>query len=139
MHRLLPLILSLTGSRIDDISVRHHPRSYGRSKYGLSRIYKVLLDLFALKWVLTRHRSALFGFGMSALILSVLNVPIFAGIVVSLFLQPAVPIVVFSGTFLLIASLGVFLLMMGILAELIYRTGYIRIDELLARRTLKRG
>ena len=45
MHRFIPAMASIAGPRIAEIKVRHHARQFGKSKYGLSRIYKVLLDL----------------------------------------------------------------------------------------------
>jgi glycosyltransferase involved in cell wall biosynthesis len=51
MHRFIPAMASIAGSRIAQIPVRHHARKFGESKYGLSRIYKVLLDLLMIKTV----------------------------------------------------------------------------------------
>ena len=45
MHRFIPAMASMAGPRIAEIKVRHHARQFGVSKYGLSRIYKVALDL----------------------------------------------------------------------------------------------
>ncbi|NNE35230.1 MAG: glycosyltransferase family 2 protein, partial [Rhodothermales bacterium] len=45
MHRFIPAMASIAGPRIAEIKVRHHSRQFGDSKYGLSRVYKVLLDL----------------------------------------------------------------------------------------------
>lgn len=44
-HRFLPSILSASAERTIQLEVNHHPRKFGRSKYGLSRVHKVLLDL----------------------------------------------------------------------------------------------
>src|SRR6202795_2027859 len=43
MHRFIPAMASIAGPRIAEIKVRHHARQFGTSKYGLSRVYKVLL------------------------------------------------------------------------------------------------
>src|SRR5580658_7730839 len=51
MHRFIPAMASLAGPRIAEIKVRHHARKFGKSKYGLSRIYKVVLDLLVIKTV----------------------------------------------------------------------------------------
>jgi glycosyltransferase involved in cell wall biosynthesis len=51
MHRFIPAMASIAGPRIAEIKVRHHARQFGESKYGLSRIYKVLLDLMVIKTV----------------------------------------------------------------------------------------
>ncbi|MFQ5669719.1 MAG: glycosyltransferase family 2 protein [Acidobacteriota bacterium] len=49
MHRFLPALASMTGARIDEVVVRHHPRLRGKSKYGLSRTFKVLGDMVTIK------------------------------------------------------------------------------------------
>lgn len=49
MHRFLPALSSMTGARIDEVVVRHHPRVHGESKYGISRTFKVLADMVAVK------------------------------------------------------------------------------------------
>src|SRR3984885_13343969 len=51
MHRFIPAMASIAGPRIAQIKVRHHARQFGKSKYGLSRVYKVLLDLMVIKTV----------------------------------------------------------------------------------------
>ena len=51
MHRFIPAMASIAGPRIAEIKVRHHARQFGKSKYGLSRIYKVLLDMMVIKTV----------------------------------------------------------------------------------------
>jgi glycosyltransferase involved in cell wall biosynthesis len=45
LHRFIPVLASLYGSRIAERVVAHHPRSKGKSKYGIGRTYRVLLDL----------------------------------------------------------------------------------------------
>jgi len=49
MHRFIPAMASLAGPRIAEVKVRHHAREFGASKYGLSRVYKVLMDLITIK------------------------------------------------------------------------------------------
>lgn len=51
MHRFIPAMATIAGPRIAEIKVRHHARQFGQSKYGLSRIYKVLLDLMVIKTI----------------------------------------------------------------------------------------
>jgi glycosyltransferase involved in cell wall biosynthesis len=48
MHRYLPAIASQLGGRVAEVEVNHRPRRYGRSKYGLSRTFRVIGDLFHL-------------------------------------------------------------------------------------------
>lgn len=62
MHRYLVPMMSLSGARIKEIVVNHRPRRFGRSKYGLSRILAVSLDLLMLKMLLrfTSHPASWF-------------------------------------------------------------------------------
>src|SRR5207342_2867721 len=64
MHRFIPAVASLAGPRIAEIRVRHHARRFGESKYGLSRIYKVLLDLMVIKTVVSFVSRPLLWFAM---------------------------------------------------------------------------
>jgi glycosyltransferase involved in cell wall biosynthesis len=66
MHRFIPAMASIAGPRIAEIKVRHHARQFGQSKYGLSRIYKVLLDLMVIKTVATFTTRPLLWFAMLA-------------------------------------------------------------------------
>lgn len=45
LHRFIPVLAASYGARIGEMEVQHHPRTRGRSKYGLGRTYRVLLDL----------------------------------------------------------------------------------------------
>lgn len=49
MHRYLPALASQLGGRVTEMVVNHRPRRFGRSKYGLSRTFRVLADLFTLR------------------------------------------------------------------------------------------
>jgi glycosyltransferase involved in cell wall biosynthesis len=51
MHRFLPALSSMTGARIDEVVVRHHPRVHGESKYGIGRTFKVLADMVTIKMI----------------------------------------------------------------------------------------
>jgi glycosyltransferase involved in cell wall biosynthesis len=57
MHRFIPAMTSLVGARMVEMEVKHHPRRFGKSKYGLSRIYRVLVDLVILRVVLSFARQ----------------------------------------------------------------------------------
>lgn len=57
MHRYLPAIASQIGSRVTEVVVNHRPRRFGRSKYGLSRTFRVVLDLFRLRRLMRRAVS----------------------------------------------------------------------------------
>ncbi len=51
MHRFIPIYASWYGARVTEIPVNHYPRSKGKSKYGISRTFKVLLDLITIKFL----------------------------------------------------------------------------------------
>lgn len=58
MHRFLPTLLKLEGAKVYQVKVKHHPRKYGESKYGLgiaSRAGKAFIDLLAVRWMISRH------------------------------------------------------------------------------------
>ncbi|MCK0168476.1 glycosyltransferase family 2 protein [Jannaschia sp. S6380] len=59
MHRFIPAMTIPMGARVAEVGVRHHARQFGESKYGLSRIFKVLLDLMVIKTLLIFARRPL--------------------------------------------------------------------------------
>ncbi len=75
MHRFLPALCSWVGAKITEAEVVHRPRSSGKSKYGLGRTFKVVLDLITVKFLLSFHKGPIYifgGVGLSAIILSFL-------------------------------------------------------------------
>jgi glycosyltransferase involved in cell wall biosynthesis len=131
MHRLLPTILALAGVRIAQIEVKHHPRKYGESKYGLARVYKVVIDLLALKTVLTAARYPLFGFGiLSVLSAGLCGVSLLIG-GYQFLLHPEETLVVFLGAGMLWGALSLALLMLGGILSLLYSKADFRVDDLL--------
>lgn len=53
MHRFIPAMSTVVGARIAEIVVTHHPRQFGTSKYGLGRVWRVILDILAFKMILS--------------------------------------------------------------------------------------
>jgi glycosyltransferase involved in cell wall biosynthesis len=126
MHRFIPAMASIAGPRIAEIKVRHHARQFGQSKYGLSRIYKVLLDLMVIKTVASFTARPLLWFTMLATPLLVLGT---IAIAYSLWqwamtAQP-IPLPV-AGTGVLLWMSAFILICGGILGELIYGFGDVR-------------
>jgi glycosyltransferase involved in cell wall biosynthesis len=64
MHRFIPAIASWIGVTIAEIPVNHRPRKFGRSKYGLSRTIRVILDLITVKFLLTYSTRPIHVFGL---------------------------------------------------------------------------
>src|SRR3984893_14173300 len=81
MHRFIPAMASIAGPRIAEIKVRHHARQFGKSKYGLSRVYKVLLDLMVIKTVASFTSRPLLWFSMLCVPLALIG---FAALAVGL-------------------------------------------------------
>ncbi len=67
MHRFLPALASLTGARVTEIPVKHHPRKYGDSKYGFNRIFKVFSDIIGISLIIGFSSTPLKGFVICAL------------------------------------------------------------------------
>ena len=63
MHRFIPAIASWMGVRISEIKVNHRPRVAGTSKYGISRTFRVILDLITVKFLLSYSSRPLQFFG----------------------------------------------------------------------------
>jgi hypothetical protein len=67
LHRFIPALASLAGARIAEVPVSHHPRIYGRSKYGIRRTFRVIPDVLAVKFLLSGAVSPLRSLGLPAL------------------------------------------------------------------------
>ena len=128
MHRFIPAMTSITGAKIAEIKVNHHARMFGKSKYGLSRIYKVLLDLLTIKTIVSFSSRPLLWFSILAFPAAMLSS---IGLIISLyvvFAQPSFSIV-FTGVTLLFGALTLFLVLVGALGELIYKTGDVKFNR----------
>ena len=125
MHRFIPAMSTIAGARIAEIKVRHHARQHGESKYGLSRIYKVLFDLLAIKTITAFSSRALKWFAL-------LSLPfiVFASFTsvwaINLAVGGSESLVIPAGLTVIFAGGAAFLLICGVLSELIYKTGDIR-------------
>jgi len=68
LHRFLPALAFIEGARIGEVRVRHHPRRYGKSKYGIDRTFRVLMDLLTV-WFMKRFLTRpMHVFGLAGLI-----------------------------------------------------------------------
>jgi glycosyltransferase involved in cell wall biosynthesis len=116
MHRFIPAMSSIAGARIIEVPVRHHARQFGTSKYGLSRIYKVLLDLISIRLVVAYANRPLVWFFKMAVAPALLAAAFTTGGVVSA-LGGAYSLPLFGSGLILALAVG-FLLALGSLAEL---------------------
>jgi glycosyltransferase involved in cell wall biosynthesis len=125
MHRFIPAIGRFIGADIAEIPVNHRPRKYGASKYGLSRVFRVVLDLLTVKFFMSYHtqpikiigRVGLFFFGIA-----------FASIAWVIYDKLANAQDMTNSPFFYLAIVGFFtgvqLIGMGLLAEILVRTYY---------------
>jgi len=124
MHRFIPVYASWVGARIAEIPVNHRPRSFGASKYSLSRTSRVLLDLMTVKLLGSYSTKPIYFFGFAAFGLWALAF-VFAAIVIIQKLLPPYPYAHNNPLLLLavfLAIVGVQFILMGLLAELSIRT-----------------
>lgn len=68
MHRFIPALSQVAGARLAQIEVKHHPRRFGVSKYGFSRVYKVMLDIISIRVLLTFARRPMLWSGSFTLL-----------------------------------------------------------------------
>ena len=130
MHRFIPAMMSVAGARIAQIPVRHHPRRFGVSKYGISRVYKVLFDLLTIKTILVLATRPLFSFTGAAVLFGLSSALLFGyELMHPVFGQEGFSLMNLS-IGMLLGALAIFLVSLGLLAQLVYRTGSLRIADL---------
>ncbi|MEE8459013.1 MAG: glycosyltransferase family 2 protein [Phycisphaerales bacterium] len=134
MHRFVPIYATWRGARVTEIPVTHHPRTRGRSNYGMERAVKVVLDLIVVKFLtsyLTKPIYVFGGFGLANIALAVIT--LVAAVAFKLIppdnpwgplwhkdlVETPLP-VVSVGLFLL----GIQMILIGLLAEMLMRTYY---------------
>jgi glycosyltransferase involved in cell wall biosynthesis len=129
MHRFIPAMASIAGPRVAEIKVRHHARQFGQSKYGLSRIYKVLLDLLVIKTVATFSSRPLLWFSLLAAPLALLgSVALTSALWIWSSSGSTLPLPL-AGTGILLVLSALILVCAGAIGELIYKTGDLRESE----------
>lgn len=133
MHRFIPAVTSMSGARVAEIVVTHHARKFGRSKYGLGRIWRVLSDLLVIKTLTGFSKRPFLWFGLLSLPFLVLAVAGFAAsVVVYVRTRPGAPVpLVFPGATLLFAFTFTSFLALGLLTELVVATGRSHESEIL--------
>ncbi len=123
MHRFIPIYAAWAGARVTEIPVEHHPRTMGKSKYGLSRTLKVVFDLMTIKFMASYQTKPIYvfgSFGMLAFAISILGglYAVFLKIFHKAdFVQTPLPILS-----IVMFAVGVQFLLMGLLAEMLVRT-----------------
>jgi glycosyltransferase involved in cell wall biosynthesis len=125
MHRFLPIYAGWHGAKITEVTVNHFARTSGKSKYGLERVVKVLLDLMVVKFLDSYAEKPMYVFGAAGFFS--LFVSFIAGSSAlylkffdhKSFIETPLPLL-----FVMTAITGVMCILMGLLAEMIMRTFY---------------
>ena len=123
MHRFIPVYANRFGARIIEVPVQHHPRKFGKTKYGLERTIKVLLDLFTVKFLISYSSKPIYLFGGAGMAM----MGVAALVLLFLFIRRVwfLVSVTQSPLFLISAITGLMgfqSVMMGLIAELLTRT-----------------
>jgi glycosyltransferase involved in cell wall biosynthesis len=123
MHRFIPVYANSVGAKIMEIPVRHHPRKYGKAKYGLERTIKVILDLFTVKFLNSYANKPIYLFGGTGiLIMGISSLILLYLFFRRIFFSVSViasPLFMISSMFFI---LGFQSILMGLIAELLVRT-----------------
>ena len=122
MHRFIPVFANSVGAKITEVPVRHHARKFGKTKYGLERTLKVVLDLFTVKFLVSYSSKPIYLFGGTGLALMFIGLADLFYLFIRRFwnipasTSPLLPIGV------MFAILGFQSVLMGLIAELLVRT-----------------
>ena len=122
LHRFIPVLAKLQGAKITQVDVKHHPRRFGKSKYGIGRTFRVLSDLVLMVFFRKYLQKPMHLFGTIGFISFGLGVLINIYLLVLKILGNDIwnrPILILGLIFLLG---GVQLITIGILAEIAVRT-----------------
>lgn len=123
MHRFIPALAKWVGAKIAEVEVRHHPRKYGKSKYGMSRVLGVILDLITVRFLLTYSTRPIQIFGLLGFISGLIGfaLAIYLSVLklffrVSLANRPLLLLAIF------LIFIGIQFISMGLLGEMQART-----------------
>ena len=125
MHRFIPAVASGVGAKIAEVKVNHRARTAGESKYGISRTFRVILDLITVKFLLRYHARPLHFFGMPGLFLGGVGGLLLSYLTIArLFFDVSLsdrPILIFAFMLLII---GLQFILFGLIGEMQTRTYY---------------
>lgn len=125
MHRFIPAYASWSGAKVTEIIVNHRARKFGISKYGISRIFKVILDLIVLKFLTNYFNKPIHFFGAVGFIFLFLGgLAEFVAIIYKFlglkdFVQTPLPVI--GAMFVIV---GVQFVLFGLVSEVLMRTYY---------------
>ena len=122
LHRFIPVLASFNGATITQVGVKHHPRKFGKAKYGMGRTFKVISDLMLMLFFKKYLQRPMHLFGTWGILIAM------AGVVINLYMLVLKILgndiwgrpLLLLGVLLLIG--GFQLVTIGIIAELLMRT-----------------
>ncbi len=123
MHRFIPAYANSFGAKITEVKVHHHPRKFGKAKYGLERTAKVVLDLFTVYFLTHFASKPIYLFGGAGLVLILLSLVSLIYLAVRRIMYAISPFT--SPLFIIavmVAIMGFQSILMGLIAELLART-----------------
>ncbi|MDZ7264727.1 MAG: glycosyltransferase family 2 protein [candidate division KSB1 bacterium] len=125
LHRFIPALAKIEGARITEMVVAHHPRKFGKSKYNITRTFRVIVDLMAMNLFIRYLQTPLRFFGkIGALFITFGLISILWMMYrVYLFHKPMIDINILLTSLFLFMATGVQFFVWGLLADLIVRTG----------------
>ncbi|MBM3272751.1 glycosyltransferase family 2 protein [Candidatus Kaiserbacteria bacterium] len=125
MHRFIPAYAAWNGGRVTEMPVAHHPRTVGKSKYGLSRTIKVVLDLLVVKFLTTYMARPIHFFGLIGFVSLGLGMASgFLAVILRLFYDISFIVTPLPLLTVFLTLLGVQFILMGLIAEILVRTYY---------------
>lgn len=123
MHRFIPVYANAVGAKIYEMPVRHHARKFGKSKYGLERTLKVILDLIAVQFLTRYSAKPIYLFGGGGFMMGALG---FLGMVFLLVRKLLLDIDILTSPIftlsVMLALVGFQTILLGLIAELLVRT-----------------
>ncbi len=124
MHRFIPAYAHMVGARVTEIPVAHHPRTAGQSKYGIGRVFRVLLDLLVVKFLGGYGSKPIYFFGGAGLAMGGLGALLWIYCIMSRLLDASERInrnpLFYIGILLFVMAMQA--IMLGLLAEVSIRT-----------------
>ncbi len=123
MHRFIPVYANRFGAKIIEVPVRHHARKFGKAKYGLERTFKVILDLFTVKFLISYSNKPIYLFGGFGVVLMALS----ALVLLYLFIRRTFFMIGVTQSPLFLIStvtglMGFQSILLGLISELLVRT-----------------
>jgi len=123
MHRFIPAYADSVGARMIEVPVNHHPRKFGKTKYGLMRTFKVILDLFTVKFMISYSNKPIYLFGgAGALLIAISSLTLFFLLIRRVWVGTSVVRSPFFSVSTMILIMGFQSILMGLIAELLVRT-----------------